>query len=66
MTFGIEGESPSREKYVDRRTSTFIGAGVNWSIWSKTGIRLGYTHFSEDTMLHSKVGNISLGVRVAF
>ncbi len=66
VTFGLEGESPSQEKYTDSRDSIFIGAGVNLAIGSKASIRLGYTHFSEDRMLHSQVGDISLGVRVAF
>jgi hypothetical protein len=66
VTFGLEGETPSQAKYTDRETSAFFGAGVSWSIWPKTAIRLGYTHFSKDALVHHEVGRISLGVKVSF
>lgn len=66
VTYGLEGEVPSQVKYTDRETSTFFGAGMNWAIWPKTAIRLGYTRFSKDALVGHEVDRFSLGVRVSF
>jgi hypothetical protein len=66
VTFGLEGDTPSQAKYTDRETSTFFGAGLNWSIWGKTAVRLGYTRFSKDALVGHEVDRFSLGVRVSF
>lgn len=66
VTFGLEGESPSHAKFTDRKTAIFVGAGLNWSMWEKASIRLGYTRFSKDAMIYHEVDRISLGVRVSF
>jgi hypothetical protein len=65
VTYALAGQSPSQVKSSDRKTSAFVGAGVNWSLSQKTAIRLGYTHFTRGALIHHDVSRISLGVRMA-
>lgn len=66
VTYALVGEGPSHAQSSRRETRLLLGAGVNWSVSPKTDLRLGYTRFGRDALIHHDTARISLGVKVAF